>query len=683
IDKMCRGLDFIQTIVQAIASGSPFQLDLTDILKSLSSYQSSATDDEPPPPSPSAGHSVPPLVLSETCHPETLPVDATPPSTEYNPGLDLRGSANKFQIETVRIETRLLDDLMTQVGELVVTRTQAARNLKNIEEMLSFLEDFQRQGDQQAQQPDRPGSAAPVPSREGSEPVNGNHRFSDHILDKLESLKKDFYQSSSHLETVSNKLQEGIRTIRLVPLKTLFNYFPRMVRDLAREQGKEVNLIIEGGETTADKRVLEEMKDPLMHLLRNSIDHGLEIPEDRKKQGKPATGSIRLKAYRQSEKVVIEVEDDGRGMDLETIKSVALEKHLIREEDLSELTPAQIQSMVFSAGFTTRTFISSISGRGVGLDVVKANVENLKGTVQVQSDSNPGFTRFIIQLPVTLGTVRVLTVKSGNQIFAIPVENVKLARQVDQSDIFRIKGRPAIRFEESAVFIESLETLLGLTKLSETKIPDNRPSDEAQKIGVILTVNGVFMGILVDEVQSEQEVVLKPQSPILKQVKSISGATILETGRVCMILNPSELLVSLKNHKGAITSTQPKKVPVKKKSLLLVEDSITTRTQEKRILEGAGYEVTVAVDGVDAWNKLNSQPVEGVVTDIQMPNMDGFALTEKIRKDKRYHELPIILVTAMDSEENKKRGLLVGANAYICKPSFDQQVLLDTLSRLI
>lgn len=571
-----------------------------------------------------------------------------------------------FRIETIRVDPKKLDALLTQAGELTVTKIRIARRLAEIDGLLDYCDEW--------------GRAV----HSGQFSINAGEQIAQRLeplQDVLNDLRTGTYEDSARLDFVADQLESGIRTLRLLPMSTLFVLFPRMVHDLARDQRKEVELVIEGDDAVADKHVLEEMKDPLMHILRNSIDHGIEAPEQREQAGKPRAGTIRIKASQTPTSIIIEVSDDGRGLDVEEIRRAALKRGMHSEDELAGMSAAQIQSLILVSGFSTSAFVTDVSGRGVGLDVVRNNVERLKGTLQIESTPGKGLV-LRTQLPISLATVRVLIIATNGHRYALPVEYVQFSRKVPLHGMYTMEGRQTVSIDGQPVSVAGLDALLGIgdSGASETEFAYNFQSTV---ICVVLSVGEEHFGLMVDEVIDELEVVLKPQSKLLKRVRNVSGATILETGEVCMVLNPRDLLKTLGKRLVAGGSAPAVEAIPTKKVLLLAEDSITTRTQEKRILEGAGYEVVAAVDGADAYNKLCTRPFDAVVSDIMMPNMTGLMLTEKIRANKKYAELPIILVTSLASEEDQRRGLEAGANAYISKPSFDQRVLLDCLARLI
>jgi two-component system, chemotaxis family, sensor kinase CheA len=608
--------------------------------------------------------------------PESAPLSAvpvTPPST----------ASSHYRIDTIRVETRNLDSLMTQTGELTVSKIRIAHRLSEVEEIVTLWEEWSRDSFvnrfalEEVMRGNQNGSLERLQSF--------HHRLEDRLerLGQIANrLRNSVYEDNARLDTIADELEEGIRTLRLLPLSTIFSLFPRMVRDLAKQEGKQVDLVIEGGDTRADKRILEEMKDPLMHIIRNAIDHGIEPPGERQHKGKPPKATIVLKGYHTATNIVIEIRDDGRGLDLEKIKQTALKRGVCREEELATMTPHQIHSLIFTPGFSTRTFVTEVSGRGVGLDVVRTNVERLKGNIHIDSTPGEG-TLLRLSLGTTLATAHVLLVEVEGIAYALPVEFVQLARLVPESDIFALEGRETIILEGQPVSVVKLADLLELPPrgiLSSSKSLNN-----SSLPCIILQVGEERLGLLVDALVDEQDVVLKPQSKLLKRVRNVAGATILGTGEVCMVLNPNDLLKSVRKGGKPIPVSAPKQSEEsdRKFLVLLVEDSIATRTQEKRILENAGYEVVTAVDGLDGYNKLRSRNFDVVVSDVQMPNLDGLGLVAKIRQHKEYSELPIVLVTSLASDEDKRRGAEAGANSYIPKSSFNQEVLLETLRRLI
>jgi two-component system chemotaxis sensor kinase CheA len=447
-----------------------------------------------------------------------------------------------------------------------------------------------------------------------------------------------------------------------------------MVRDLARQQGKEIELVIEGGDTKADKRILEEIKDPLLHLIRNAIDHGIETPEARIAQGKSPTATLLLRGYQIGNSIAIEISDDGQGLDITQIKNTALRRQVRSEAELAAMSDSELQSLIFASGFSTRTEITELSGRGVGLDVVRANVERLKGAIQVTSVPGNG-CKFQVRLNTSLATTKVLIVSINQTLYGLPLEFIQTMITFSPQDIYEIEGNPTITFEEKPLSIAHLGRLLQLPAA-----PENQ--DQNYLSCIVLRVDSELFGVIVDDLVDQQDVVFKPQSKLLKRVPNIAGATILGNGVVCMILNPADLLYSLRQ--GSWQNVLPAvESVVTKNRLLLVEDSVIIRTQMQRLLKGAGYNVTVAENGLLGLQQIQAQEFDIVLSDVEMPEMSGLEMTTKIRQNPRYAPLPIVLITTLASPEDKLRGQAAGANAYLTKGDFDQQLLFKTLEQLI
>ncbi|MEG4629661.1 hybrid sensor histidine kinase/response regulator [Microcoleus sp. AR_TQ3_B6] len=615
--------------------------------------------------------------------------------------------SSSYRIETIRVATQNLDDLMTQAGELTVTKTRVVHRLAALEKLTTLWEDWSREAliNRLALHQIENEKTGSQRNAIVMQLQNYYQRTEEHLKSLgtlVNRLNNRVDEDTARLELIAEELGSGIRTLRLLPLSTIFNLFPRAVRDLAKREKKEVELVIEGGEIRVDKRILEEMKDPLMHMIRNAIDHGIETAVEREKLGKSPVATLRIKGYHTASNIVIEVADDGQGLNLDRIKQSAVKRKICTQEALATMTESQIQSLIFSPGFSTRTFVTEVSGRGVGLDVVRTNVEALKGSIQVESVSGKGCSLRLL-LSTSIATANVLIVAVESLTYALPVEFVDTAKQVAVSDIFTVECKATILADGQPLSVAYLADVLELNK--KQWLPKNREwrqesgrelnrkmegeslNPNSRKMScIVLKVGDERVGLFVDALMEAQDVVIKPQSQLLKRVRNVSGATILGTGEVCMVLNPHDLIKSVRQQVssgGVSGGRSPMETVSRKQVILLAEDSIATRTQEKRILEGAGYEVVTAVDGLDAFHKLKTRDFDAVISDVQMPNLDGLALTVKIRQQKEYSDLPIILVTSLASDEDKKRGADAGANAYIPKGTFNQDVLVETLKRLV
>ncbi|AFY74175.1 chemotaxis protein histidine kinase-like protein [Synechococcus sp. PCC 7502] len=581
-----------------------------------------------------------------------------------------------YQIDTLRVDSSRLDRLLTQASELMVTKGRFSDRTRDLQAVQSLWEEWKREAFSSRITFDELERRLQTPDLL---PIQKFYHQVDKRLEQLgiaiAQLKNATYDDTARLEIISNDLESGIRTLRLLPMSTIFNLLPRSVRDLSKQLGKEVELIVEGGDILADKQILEAIKAPLGHLIRNAIDHGIESPRERQIQGKPAIATIRLRAYQSASSVCIEVQDDGQGIDTEAIKRTALERRLHTEAELATMSTAQIQSLIFTPGFSTRSSVSEISGRGVGLDVVRANVERLKGSLQLESTPGQGcLFRFILK--PSLATTYVVIVEVDRTTYALPLDSVQTMLLISPENIFAIEGKQTMMFKGEPISLVWLADLLELSVPVTTKSFKNLPC-------IIMQIGTERLGVLVDALLEQQDIVMKPQSKLLQRVRNIAGATIRGNGEVCMILHPPDLFKSAKQGNISVSVQELSQQVQIKPKILLCDDSIPIRTQLKRILEGYGYDVTPAVDGQDGFTKLRSGKFDAVVSDVQMPNLDGLGLTTRIRQFREYDELPIVLITTLASDEDKRLGAQAGANAYLTKGNFDQRVLLDTLRRLI
>lgn len=591
---------------------------------------------------------------------------------------ELRQGTRTLGSEHSRVLLALLDDLKGLV-ERAVHGTGAAVNLTDSLARAEGL--LQEPGPPAAPAPARRAPPAPSPAEPSGEL---SARLEEARLDEILSLTGELLAVGSRLEArqreagveledvlrlrrLTESLSEAVQRLRLQSVEQLFKHLPRVVRDLAVGLGKEVKLSTSGTAARVDRSILAELRGPLTQLVRNALDHGLEPPDERRAAGKPPAGRLELRARREGNALVIEVEDDGRGLNLERIRETAARKGLRSEQDVASLSPEGVANLIFLAGFSTAHSVTETSGRGVGLDIVRSQVDRLKGSVEV--DSRPGQgCLFRLRTSLTVTATRVVLVKSGGRWLGVPLEEVEAARLVWPADVLSFPGGNALEHAGELLSLVSLAALAGLP------LPDG--GDRPQPC-LILRAGAERAALLVEQVLEEHDLLVKPFEPPLKRVRYWRGAALLPQGSICLIMRTSDV-VRAETPPPAESSRAPLV-----QRILLVEDSLTTRVQEKRILEGAGYEVVTAVDGLDALEKLAQEPVDAVVSDVEMPNMDGFELTRRLRADARWLGLPVVLVTSLSSEADRRRGLEAGANAYIPKPSFTQSVLLTTLARCL
>lgn len=679
-DCLYLGLDAIRKIATEAVTGQASGVSVFHVLAQLMGAESDDTLAEE---HQETLHQVNGTASVQTLVEQPVADDDTAQNSEpVVPAVDVLAQVSDYQIDTIRVESQKLDKLLTQASELAVTKGQIGDRIAEIDQLIGLREEWNRETFTSRLTYDELERRLQTPELQ---PLQNFYNLVETRLEQLGALlnrlRNSTFEDNTKLETVANELESGIHSLRLLPFSTIFNLFPRTVRDLAKQQGKEVNLQIEGGDTKVDKRILEEMKDPLLHLLRNAIDHGIETPQERQSRGKSPTATIRLRGYQTGSTVGIEVIDDGRGLDVAAIKRAAMQRSIRSSQELAKMSTAEIQALIFAPGFSTRTAVTEISGRGVGLDVVRANVEQLKGNIHVEFTAGKGCL-FRITLNSSLTTTDALIVKVEPSPYAIPVSFVEAMQLVSPQEIFANQGNQTLPFQGESVSVTWLADLLGLPVKAPTSTKALHAASKTIPC-IILRIGTERLALLVDTILEQQDIVLKPQSQLLKRIRNISGATILGSGEVCMVLNPPDLFKSARKAIASVTVKELTEQAQVKQKILLVEDSIPIRTQMKRILESAGYDVTAAVDGEDGFNKLRAGSFVAVVSDVQMPNLDGLGLAAKIRQFQEYKDLPFILVTTLASEEDKRQGHEAGANAYITKGDFDQGVLLDTLRRLI
>lgn len=595
----------------------------------------------------------------------------TPPSAE--PALQ------PWSAESIRVPTARLDDLMAQTGELLVARLGVEQRLAEIRRVRAMLDrwrrDWQRVRSKALQQ-------LALADNGQNEPILAFLEQNEANLNTLTQWVNEYVHHLSddmaRLALATSELQEGVKRARMLPLANLVGAFRRMVRDLAREKGIEVTLETQGVDTEMDKHVLELVKDPLMHVLRNCIDHGIEPPQVRQRLGKPRQGTISLRAERQGNVIVLEIADDGAGIDCNAVRQAAVKRGVLSAEEAAELNDEQAAELIFVSGISTAPLITEVSGRGVGLDVVRQNVEALQGHIEVRSTPGQG-TTFILTLPLTLVSTRCLLLRAAGQLFAVPLSTVERLIEIAETEIAPVEGGMAISYAGRPVSVVRLADVLRLPGRSAA------PSSAGSMRAVILHAGGQEMAFIVDQFAGEQEVVVKSLGQQLARVPNVAGATVLGTGEVIHILNVVDLIKSVRSG-GARLAGPSEEAPAPaeaRKAILVVDDSITTRTLEKNILSAAGYDVHLAVDGEQALAALQETPIDLIVADIDMPRLDGFELTRRVKESERYRDIPVILVTSMSSPEDRARGIAVGADAYIVKSSFDQDDLLDAIQQLI
>ncbi len=587
-------------------------------------------------------------VLSEAYSPDDQP---TPLAQEKKAGPS----------ESIRVNADKLDELIRLMGEIVSHQNRLKQRLFDIREA-------EKAAKRNADYSSHLGKGDSSEDGQRAEIFQSAQA----LQARLKQLSVSMRDDANMQELLTSELQEKALMLRMVPLSTVFDSLPRMVRDVAHAQGKDVEFIIGGGDIGLDKKMIEKIGDPLVHMLRNAVDHGTESPEERRQAGKRAKGTIKLSANYDAGSVLIELSDDGRGIPLARIREKALKKNMFSEAEINSMTEEEIIDLIFQPGFSTSPIITDISGRGVGMDVVKKNiVEGLKGSVKIESKDGKG-TRFIIRLPMTLAVMRVLLVEVASATFAITAHYVTEIIRVPESEIINVLNKKAIRLREELIPVVHLETVL--------KLSGNGGARGSNLLMLVVRLGNEKLGLIVDTLLDEEDMVIKSLPAHMKNIHLVSGVTISGRNEVINILHIPGIIKEAGEMKEA---RLPEKVRTGTAHILVVDDSINTREIEKSILEAYGYAVELAEDGLEAMEKTKERQYDLVITDVEMPRLDGFSLTEQLRKDETYGDTPIIIMTSREKDEDKKRGIMVGANAYIVKGSFDQNNLLETVQNLI
>jgi two-component system, chemotaxis family, sensor kinase CheA len=538
--------------------------------------------------------------------------------------------------DTVRARVKTLDALVNLIGELII-------NKKRFEDKTQRLKLIAR-------------DAQSTGLREFHANLEEDVLYLDYLIQEL------------HIQAMS---------LRMLPLKTITEGFQRMVRDLAKAQGKEIRLEIVGDTIELDRVLLEALKPMFIHTLNNAVDHGIEPPEERVANGKPAKGTIRITARHEANNVRIDIRDDGRGMDPERIKQVALRRGVIDKEEAEVLRNDEALYLTLRPGFSTSEIVTDLSGRGVGMDVVKRNIEKVKGNLVLKSEVG-FFTELTLHLPLTLSVIEALMITCGGESFAVPLTYVQESIKIRNEDITTVGGKEVIPVRGATVPLLSLASLLGLPGRQSLL-------DSAKITAIVLKLRDHSLAFTIDGILGSAEIVVKELGDQLKNVRFVFGATILGDGNPSLILDVPDIFASAEGETGsgirrAFEESRAARI---KGNILVVDDSITTRTMERSILITHGYQVKTAVSGEDALEKVANERFDVVISDIEMPGINGFELTRRLRTLEEYREVPVIIVSSLSRDEDKRSAIEAGAQAYIVKGSFEQGTLLDTVETLI
>ncbi|WP_441711921.1 chemotaxis histidine kinase/response regulator CheAY2 [Helicobacter pylori] len=535
--------------------------------------------------------------------------------------------------QTVRVDVRRLDHLMNLIGELVLGKNRLIRIYGDVEE-----------------------------------------RYDG------EKFLEELNQVVSSISAVTTDLQLAVMKTRMQPVGKVFNKFPRMVRDLSRELGKSIELIIEGEETELDKSIVEEIGDPLIHIIRNSCDHGIEPLEERRRLNKPETGKVQLSAYNEGNHIVIKISDDGKGLDPVMLKEKAVEKGLISERDAEGMSDREAFNLIFKPGFSTAKVVSNVSGRGVGMDVVKTNIEKLNGIIEIDSEVGVGTTQKL-KIPLTLAIIQALLVGVQEEYYAIPLSSVLETVRISQDEIYTVDGKSVLRLRDE---------VLSLVRLSDIFKVDAILESNSDVYVVIIGLADQKIGVIVDYLIGQEEVVIKSLGYYLKNTRGIAGATVRGDGKITLIVDVGAMMDMAKSIKVNITTLMNESENTKSKNspsdyiVLAIDDSSTDRAIIRKCLKPLGITLLEASNGLEGLEMLKNgdKTPDAILVDIEMPKMDGYTFASEVRKYNKFKNLPLIAVTSRVTKTDRMRGVESGMTEYITKP-YSGEYLTTVVKRSI
>ncbi len=535
--------------------------------------------------------------------------------------------------QTVRVDVRRLDHLMNLIGELVLGKNRLIRIYGDVEE-----------------------------------------RYDG------EKFLEELNQVVSSISAVTTDLQLAVMKTRMQPVGKVFNKFPRMVRDLSRELGKSIELIIEGEETELDKSIVEEIGDPLIHIIRNSCDHGIEPLEERRRLNKPETGKVQLSAYNEGNHIVIKISDDGKGLDPVMLKEKAIEKGVISERDAEGMSDREAFNLIFKPGFSTAKVVSNVSGRGVGMDVVKTNIEKLNGIIEIDSEVGVGTTQKL-KIPLTLAIIQALLVGVQEEYYAIPLSSVLETVRISQDEIYTVDGKSVLRLRDE---------VLSLVRLSDIFKVDAILESNSDVYVVIIGLADQKIGVIVDYLIGQEEVVIKSLGYYLKNTRGIAGATVRGDGKITLIVDVGAMMDMAKSIKVNITTLMNESENTKSKNspsdyvVLAIDDSSTDRAIIRKCLKPLGITLLEATNGLEGLEMLkNGDKIpDAILVDIEMPKMDGYTFASEVRKYNKFKNLPLIAVTSRVTKTDRMRGVESGMTEYITKP-YSGEYLTTVVKRSI
>jgi two-component system chemotaxis sensor kinase CheA len=649
-------------LVNGVIDGTPVTLDAEELARSLGRNLNEESPGNPTEPKPA------PDLTQATAVPS---LDANTHAGETASTATPTRAGRTASRQTIRVRVDRLDRLLNFAGELKIGGQTEATHLQ-------ALADLEAQVSQQSraliglERELGRMRFSPTQREAIDRHLNGALNAGEQAHRLARSAFERFRLHTNQATQIVADLEQEVMAVRLLPIGTIYSNLPRAVRELANELDRDVALELHGETTELDRKAIEALGDPLTHLLRNAIDHGIEPPAEREQVGKPRQGTIKITARALGAFAQISISDDGRGMDPKQLREAAVRKGLLNTDTVAHLTDQEAIELVFMPGFSTARMITDISGRGVGMDVVRTNIVELGGQVLIESIIGGG-TTVILNLPLTLVTTRVLLLEANDHLFGVPANGCHGIVWVDPERVRTIEGRAVLPRQEGLTPLLRLDELLALAHA--------RHVHNKRTPAILIGTPTRPIAVLIDRLLDEREVVVKPLGPLMERQRRYSGAFQLGDGRLALLLNPTTLAQMTR---GMALAAPPRQdVAPQRQHLLIADDSFATRELIRSILHSAGYDVTTAVDGADALEKLRTATFDLMVTDVEMPRLDGFQLTSSVRSMPNRANLPIIIITSLASETHRRRGLEAGAQAYIVKSQFNQSNLIDTIRQLL
>ncbi len=604
--------------------------------------------------------------------------------------LNWAGSFDSASIKTLRVNSDKLDKLVNQIGNLIITRIKSRENqgiVKSIQDELIELQKyyhkigyymkFYEKKYVQEMMSKNPELAQKKDSFLGyNKQLLAFHSINmekmNSVLNNLNILMKELQENNIKLNTATGEIETMVKSMRVLPLSTVFNLFPRMVHNIAKDKGKEIELLIDGGDITVDKKIIEDIKIPIMHIVRNSLDHGIEDPRQREKIGKSKTGNITIKATQKENKIIISVKDDGRGINIQKIKQKAVEKGFTTQDAADKMSKEQLANFIFYPGFSTGDTVTELSGRGLGLDIVHSKISQLNGRIDVYSEENKG-TIVAMELPTSMATMKAFIIMEGERLLAIPANSIENVLRISKDDIQNREGRNFFIYKGEVVSICTLSSILNMPAQKE---------DTNKYTVIIIKSESTAIGIIVQKLIGDEEILNKKLPEPMLRVKNISGITTLANGEMCLLLNVSDILNSNKVNAFELALTKSLTLQDNSKyRILVVDDSITTRRLLGNILSTNGYVADIEADAKKALHLIENKNYDLIITDYEMPMINGLEFIKMLREKEKTKNIPIIMITSIEKPHLKEKVAEYNVFDFIKKEYFEQDEFIKIINK--